>query len=163
MLFECALSSFHLLILVDCITRSWNITRNNINRAFSLFLGYAIDQHDARTQVRPTESFEKLIREVCAKRSGKACELFKLTIVDAWDKALSWIKEDDTAYVITGDIPLMWLRDSVAQVTPYLSIANDPSIQRLMEGLLRRIMVWIDMDPYVVFEREVREYDCLSV
>ena len=68
--------------------------------------------------------------------------------MDAWDKALSWIKEDDTAYVITGDIPLMWLRDSVAQVTPYLSIANDPSIQRLMEGLLRRIMVWIDMDPY---------------
>ena len=51
MLFECALSSFHLLILVDCITRSWNITRNNINRAFSLFLGYAIDRHDARTQV----------------------------------------------------------------------------------------------------------------
>ena len=32
-------------------TRSWNITRNNINRAFSLFLGYAIDRHDARTQV----------------------------------------------------------------------------------------------------------------
>ena len=36
----------------DCITRSWNITQNNINRAFSLFLGYAIDRHDARTQVR---------------------------------------------------------------------------------------------------------------
>ena len=112
---------------------------------------------------RPTESFEKLIREVCSKQSSKACELFKFTLVDAWDKALTWIKEDDTAYVITGDIPLMWLRDSVAQVTPYLYIANDPSIQRLMEGLLRRIMVWIDMDPYVVFEREVREYDCLSV
>ena len=29
------------------INRSWNITRNNINRAFSLFLGYAIDRHDA--------------------------------------------------------------------------------------------------------------------
>ena len=27
-------------------------TRNNISRAFSLFLGYAIDRHDARTQVQ---------------------------------------------------------------------------------------------------------------
>ena len=31
----------------NCITRLWNI-----NRAISLFLGYAIDRHDARTQVR---------------------------------------------------------------------------------------------------------------
>ena len=52
----------------------------------------------------------------------------------------------------------------MAQVTPYLSIANDPSIQRLMEGLLRRIMVWIDMDSINYdCEREVREYDCLSI
>ena len=61
---------------------------------------------------------------------------------------MNWIEEDDTAYVITGDIPLMWLRDSVAQVTPYLAIANDPSVRRLIEGLLRRAMVWIKMDPY---------------
>ena len=39
---------------LNCITRSWNIIRNNINRAFSLFLGYAIDRHDARTQVQAT-------------------------------------------------------------------------------------------------------------
>ena len=63
--FHHSLSSFtfiiHLLISLmsssekrenlNCITHSWNITRNNINRAFSLFLGYAIDRHDARTQV----------------------------------------------------------------------------------------------------------------
>ena len=42
----------HVSVYDDCITISWNITRNNINRAFSLFLGYAIDRHDARTQVR---------------------------------------------------------------------------------------------------------------
>jgi len=103
---------------------------------------------DHEPPIRPTDSFQRLIQEVCAKYSDKACELFKFTLVDTWDRALNWIQEDDTAYVITGDIPLMWLRDSVAQVTPYLSIANDPSIQRLIEGLLRRAMVWIKMDPY---------------
>ena len=42
-----------------------SLARNNINRAFSLFLGYAIDRHDARTQVRfPRESsFTWLVSE----------------------------------------------------------------------------------------------------
>ena len=56
MLFECALSSFHLLILVDCITRSWNITRNNINRVFSLFLGF---QHSRERTVSRHDTFSR--------------------------------------------------------------------------------------------------------
>ena len=43
-----SLLSFHLLMIANSITRSWTITRNNVNRVFPLFLGYAIDRHDAQ-------------------------------------------------------------------------------------------------------------------
>jgi uncharacterized protein len=51
--------------------------------------------------------------------------------------------------VITGDIPLMWMRDSSAQVNQYLPLApNDPYIQIIVEGLIRRQIRWIHLDPY---------------
>src|SRR6185312_13025370 len=40
-------------------------------------------------------------------------------------------------YVITGDIDAMWLRDSTAQVWPYLSlIRNDEHLQQLIKGVI---------------------------
>jgi meiotically up-regulated gene 157 (Mug157) protein len=52
-------------------------------------------------------------------------------------------------FVITGDIDAMWLRDSSAQVVPYLSLAkSDPALQRLFRGLIRRQARCIRIDPY---------------
>ncbi len=52
-------------------------------------------------------------------------------------------------FVITGDIDAMWLRDSSAQVHPYLPFAKqDPNLARLLQGVVRRQVRNILIDPY---------------
>jgi uncharacterized protein len=52
-------------------------------------------------------------------------------------------------YVITGDIDAMWMRDSTAQVWPYLSlIKEDKKLQKLIEGVINRHKLYIHKDPY---------------
>ncbi|WP_123042160.1 glycoside hydrolase family 125 protein [Cohnella candidum] len=56
---------------------------------------------------------------------------------------------DGTTFVITGDIPAMWLRDSAAQVRPYLAAAaEDAGLADMIEGLVRRQAACIALDPY---------------
>lgn len=55
----------------------------------------------------------------------------------------------DDAFVITGDIPALWLRDSAAQVRPYLHLARgDEPLTRLYRGLIRRHARCVLLDPY---------------
>lgn len=56
--------------------------------------------------------------------------------------------EDNSTFVITGDIDLMWLRDSSAQVHQYLPLAHDPAVQRIMEGVIKRQAFFISRNPY---------------
>lgn len=52
-------------------------------------------------------------------------------------------------FVITGDIPAMWLRDSTAQVMHYVRFAGkDAALAKLLEGLIARQMKYILLDPY---------------
>ncbi|MBS1935537.1 MAG: glycoside hydrolase family 125 protein, partial [Bacteroidetes bacterium] len=52
-------------------------------------------------------------------------------------------------YVITGDIDAMWLRDSSAQVWPYLPLTKeDKKLQQLINGVIRRQTKNILKDPY---------------
>jgi len=83
------------------------------------------------------------------------------------DQELSWMFEncfpntlDTTVYynmekglpdtfVITGDIDAMWLRDSSAQVFPYIQFCKqDDALKKLIEGVIRRQTDCILIDPY---------------
>jgi meiotically up-regulated gene 157 (Mug157) protein len=52
-------------------------------------------------------------------------------------------------FVITGDIDAMWLRDSTAQVWPYLAlITQDAPLRQLVAGVINRQTRCILQDPY---------------
>ena len=52
-------------------------------------------------------------------------------------------------FVYTGDIHAMWLRDSGAQVWPYVQLANnDPKLKEMLAGVILRQFKCINIDPY---------------
>ena len=64
--------------------------------------------------------------------------------------------EDQSIFIITGDIPAMWLRDSAAQVKPYLALADrDETISTIIEGVIKRQIDYVNIDPYAnAFNKE---------
>jgi len=59
------------------------------------------------------------------------------------------IMDDGTTFLFTGDIPAMWLRDSTAQIRPYLFLANESNeVKKIIKGLIERQLQMIHRDPY---------------
>ncbi|GAB6902088.1 glycoside hydrolase family 125 protein [Kineosporia succinea] len=72
-------------------------------------------------------------------------------VSDALNRTLSdtLTRDGDEYFVITGDIPAMWLRDSTTQLWPYLRMLGEsPEIADIVAGVLKRQFRQIEHDPY---------------
>lgn len=96
-----------------------------------------------------SSAIEQCLQEVTAKMNDqKLASMFWQCFPSTLDTTVKLYGRDDT-FVITGDIPALWLRDSGAQVWPYLRFCkNDPQLANLIRGLLMRQFRCILIDPY---------------
>ena len=109
---------------------------------------------------RPPPSNRRFVSAVVEREIERISALIK-------DPELSWLFQNcfpntlDTtvtmgqadghadAFVVTGDIDALWLRDSAAQLRPYLHlVSGDAQLQQLYRGLIRRHARCVLIDPY---------------
>ena len=99
-----------------------------------------------------SEAVERTIERVKSSIGNKEIGwMFENCFPNTLDTTVDFAMVDgrpDT-YVITGDIDAMWLRDSSAQVYPYLSLLKeDGQLQQLVAGVINRQTRCILKDPY---------------
>lgn len=107
-------------------------------------------------------SVQKLLAEVKEKLANELnlYEMFETCYTNTLNKTVK-VLEDGTTYVITGDIPAMWLRDSVAQLRPYLIPAGeDKELAKLLAGLVSRQFKFVKIDPYANAFNEAENGNC---
>lgn len=81
-------------------------------------------------------------------KDEKVADIFEKCMNNTLDTTVKF-HEDGTVFIITGDIPAMWLRDSVCQIRPYLLFAKDnKDIRSMIKGLIRKHYKFIKIDPY---------------
>ena len=138
--------------------------------------GYVVAQHIeyGREYISMTADTSMVLK---SKRPAEADRLFRSKAIDNKIKEvkrllkgnpyLAWMFEncfpntlettvhyrktngDDDTFVYTGDIHAMWLRDSGAQVWPYVRFANeDPELAHMLRGVVLRQLRCLVIDPY---------------
>lgn len=125
------------LALISCASKPLESQRPPVEQR--LFSSQAIENEIQRVQALLT--------------NPKLAWMFGNCFPNTLDTTVHYYESDEEGqpdtFVYTGDIHAMWLRDSGAQVWPYLQYANsDPTLQRMIAGVILRQFKCINIDPY---------------
>lgn len=108
-----------------------------------------------------TDTLKDIIRNIGSDLSAKIenpklKELFYNCFINTIETTVSYNDENKDTFVITGDIPAMWLRDSTSQIEHYLPFVNEhEDLKKVFVGLINRQAFCITHEPYAnAFNKE---------
>ena len=109
-----------------------------------------------------SKGVNKFIESAKAKiKDPEVAWLFENCYPNTLDTTVEYelINNKPDTYVITGDIDAMWLRDSTAQITPYLPfVKEDKALALLVEGVINRQKNCVLLDSYAnAFYKDVKK------
>lgn len=94
------------------------------------------------------QQFVNKINQLSQPIDPKLGTVFQKTFLNTLETTIS-DDEQGYAFILTGDIPAMWQRDSTAQVRPYLALAHEqPAIATLITRVVQRQFFNMAIDPY---------------
>lgn len=103
-----------------------------------------------KTRLESIESFAEKFNDA----NPELVHMFRSGLTNA-EQRQSFEVTDGSIYVQTGDIPAEWLRDSSAQVRPYLYFVNhDEKVRDYLRKVIARQAEYLTIDPYANAFRE---------
>lgn len=86
--------------------------------------------------------------EILTENNPRWGEVFKNCFTNTLDRTIERIN-DSLCFVLTGDIPAMWLRDSSAQIKPYILLSKvDLQLRKTIIDVIAMQIQCIIHDPY---------------
>lgn len=109
---------------------------------------------DTIKETSKTSEIKDLIRKIGADLSNKIDDIklkkiFYNCFINTMETTVEYNEENIDTFIITGDIPAMWLRDSTSQIEHYLPFINEhEDLKKLFIGLINRQVFCILHEPY---------------